>query len=56
MCCDSWDRKESDTTERLNGTDPPVLVKYKAFLVFLKWYAESYVYGCFSGKWVCSIH
>ena len=21
MCCDSWGRKESDTTERLNGTE-----------------------------------
>ena len=21
VCCDSWGRKESDTTERLNGTD-----------------------------------
>ena len=22
MCCDSWGRKESDTTERLNCTEP----------------------------------
>ena len=22
VCCDSWGRKESDTTERLNGTEP----------------------------------
>ena len=21
MCCDSWGRKESDTTERLNSTE-----------------------------------
>ena len=21
VCCDSWDHKESDTTERLNGTE-----------------------------------
>ena len=23
VCCDSWGRKESDTTERLNWTEPP---------------------------------
>ena len=25
MCCDLWSRKESDTTERLNGTDLRIL-------------------------------
>jgi len=28
-CCDSWGLKESDTTERLNGTDEiPRIVKF----------------------------
>ena len=28
-CCDSWGRKESDTTERLNGTDEiPRILKF----------------------------
>ena len=26
MCCDSWDRKESDTTEQLNGTELMIFV------------------------------
>ena len=27
-CCDSWGRKESDTTERLNATEVDVEVKF----------------------------
>ena len=26
-CCDSWGRKESDTTERLNGTEAHFILK-----------------------------
>ena len=34
MCCNSWGRKESDTTERLNGTELNYrnVVGYKAYL------------------------
>ena len=31
MCCDSWGRKESDTTERLDWTDSII----HCFLLFL---------------------
>ena len=28
MCCDSWGRQGSDTTEELNGTDEMLRVSY----------------------------
>ena len=32
MCCNSWGRKESDTTERLNRTFPRATCIYKKFV------------------------
>ena len=31
MCCSSWGRKESDTTEQLNWTDSLLKIKKKKF-------------------------
>ena len=39
-CCDSWDRKESDTTERLNWTDLYTMESPKT------WFATFYVFLC----------
>ena len=41
MCCDSWGRKQSDTTERLNSTDyslitHPKLYDIKYHVIILK--------------------
>ena len=51
-CCDSWGRKESDTTERLNWTDVPkqIIEEWNAFIflqIFLKpglWNAIKFLY------------
>ena len=32
VCCDSWGRKESDTTEWLNWTELKILIKFKKIL------------------------
>ena len=40
MCCDSWDSKELDTTERLNGTDIYVCV---CVCVYIYIYMHTYV-------------
>ena len=36
MCCNSWGHKESDTTERLNGTDCTLSwdIDFKIFKIF----------------------
>ena len=44
VCCDSWGRKESDTTEWLNWTEGPILLSYKVICFLLK-------YGKFSEIW-----
>ena len=39
-CCDSWGRKESDTTERLNWTDSYL----QCYLVLGVWQSDSVIY------------
>ena len=34
MCCDSWGLEESDTTERLNGTEGKSILGFFLGLVF----------------------
>ena len=58
-CCNSWGRKESDTTERLNSTELIIYLKYFScsFLwdstvikSFLKFYCQASY--CRIGKWM----
>ena len=44
MCCDSWDRKELDTTEQLNRTEYSIVYMYHSFLIHLS--ANGHL-GCF---------
>ena len=34
-CCDSWGRKESDTTERLNSTEARLTFALKGDIMFI---------------------
>ena len=43
VCCNSWSRKESDTTERLNWTD---LQYYVSFSYIAKWFSFICIYIC----------
>ena len=36
-CCDSWGRRESDTTERLNWTEVNVLISLHTYFVLSSW-------------------
>ena len=40
MCCSSWGRKESDTTEQLNGTDKYLEVQLSAWPLSDYWGME----------------
>ena len=37
VCCGSWDRKESDTTERLNGTELIIIENAFKTMVLETW-------------------
>ena len=45
MCCDSWDRKELDTTEQLSRTEYSIVYMYHSFLIHLS--ANGHL-GCFN--------
>ena len=49
MCCDSWGRKESDTSEQLNSTECP----YLYFLFILKSILPEHSYSCYPVIFIC---
>ena len=60
VCCDSWGRKESDTTERLNWTEVTQLLKYLNVICPKPWkiipFFQLLASGAFAYKIQCKRH